>query len=144
MADILAEQYSSVFSIPAAQPPLISTDAAPINNIEISQADLINAIDEIKPTAAAGPDGIPAILLKKCKNALAEPLTTLWNKCMETSQIPPSLKEAIIPPIHKGGSKADPARVPARGRESGTRVERKAEHSEPKGYPANRPGAAEG
>ena len=109
MADILAEQYSSVFSIPAAQPPLISTDAAPINNIEISQADLINAIDEIKPTAAAGPDGIPAILLKKCKNALAEPLTTLWNKCMETSQIPPSLKEAIIPPIHKGGSKADPA-----------------------------------
>ena len=88
---------------------MIATDAAPINNIEISQADLINAIDEIKLTAAAGPDGIPAILLKKCKNALAEPLTTLWNKCMETSQIPPSLKEAIIPPIHKGGSKADPA-----------------------------------
>ena len=75
MADILADQYSSVFSKPSTQPPEISDhDPAIINNIQITPEEMIEAIDELKPSAASGPDGLPAILLMKCKKLLATPL----------------------------------------------------------------------
>ena len=62
-----------------------------------------------QPLKNLGPDGFPAILLLKCAKSLSAPLAIFWNKCMATSYIPPSLKFSIIVPIHKGGSKSDPA-----------------------------------
>ena len=55
--------------------------------------------------SAAGPDNIPSILLKECSEELAVPLKMLWTKSIETGVIPNKLKEAIITPIHKGGSR---------------------------------------
>ncbi|KAK8380614.1 hypothetical protein O3P69_016898 [Scylla paramamosain] len=37
------------------------------------------AIKELKPNSAAGPDEVPAILLLKCRKALAQPLCKLWQ-----------------------------------------------------------------
>ena len=39
-----------------------------------------NAIDELKNNSASGPDGLAAIFLKKCKNALATPLFHLMEE----------------------------------------------------------------
>ena len=109
MADILADQYSSVFSTPSTDSPTIEDSNLPINNITIMPDEIVVAIDELRNNAASGPDGIPAILLKKCKHSLAAILTIFWNKCMEIGNIPTSLKSSIIPPIHKGGNKSDAA-----------------------------------
>ena len=110
MANILAEQYSSVFSKPSTTPPTIDDpNQSPINNIAITPHELTEAIEELKNSAASGPDGYPAILLKNCKSSLSHPLTTFWNLSMETGNIPQSLKTSIIPPIHKGGSKSEAA-----------------------------------
>ena len=112
MAEILADQYSSVFSTPQNDPPTIefpSNTTDTLSEIEITPEDIIEAIDELRPTAASGPDGFPAILLKQCKKQLAIPLALLWNKSMSTSHIPSSLKFNLITPNHKGGNKADPA-----------------------------------
>ena len=109
MAEILAEQYSSVFSTPSTNPPSIEDSYLPINNIKISPDEIVEAIDELKASAASGPDGIPAILLKKCKIPLSNALSSLWNKSMETGDIPTSLKSSIIPPSHKGGNKSEAA-----------------------------------
>ena len=109
MADILADQYSSVFSKPSTEPPELEESTLPIHNINITLDEIVEAIDELRNNAASGPDGITAILLKKCKNSLAAALTTFWNKCMEVGKIPSSLKSSIIPPIHKGGNKSDAA-----------------------------------
>ena len=72
-----------------------------------AEEDITSAINEISPTAAAGPDGFPAILLKNCKEALAVPITILWKKCFVEGTIPHSLKQSMIAPHHKGNSKAD-------------------------------------
>ena len=112
MAEILADQYSSVFSIPQNEPPTIDfpTNAMEkLSEITITPDDITAAIDELRPNAASGPDGYPAILLKQCKEQLAIPLSLLWNKSMSTSHIPGSLKLNLITPNHKGGSIADPA-----------------------------------
>ena len=50
-----------------------------IHNVAFDQEDIVNAINEIYHTAAAGPDRFPAVLLKHCRNALA-----LWYKSLIT------------------------------------------------------------
>ena len=81
MAEILSEQYKSVFSEPMnthpithPNPEFMSTGRGSLYDIEFTKEDLIDAIDDIPLNAAAGPDRFPAILLKKCKNALVTPL----------------------------------------------------------------------
>lgn len=70
---------------------------------------MIEAIDKLSPNAAAGPDGIPAILMKKCKDVLAEPLETIFRKSLETGDIPAGWKTAhVIPLVKPGAPKSSP------------------------------------
>ena len=91
MTEILSQQYSSVFS----KPKQVDSDSASLgdgpklSDINFTTEDIENAIKELKSNAAAGPDGFPAILLKKCSTQLAVPLTILWRKCLGDGFIPP-------------------------------------------------------
>ena len=77
MAEVLVNQYSSVFSKPSTEPPEIEESTQAISNIAITPDEIIEANEELRLNAASGPDGIPAILLKKCKTTLAETLNIL-------------------------------------------------------------------
>ena len=106
MAEILSSQYSSVFSKPSTSPYLtIEEDSyiPTLTEVNFTEKDIIDAIDELSNTSASGPDGLAAIFLKKCKNSLSKPLFQLWRDCMDLGITPPQLKEAHIIPIHKGG-----------------------------------------
>ena len=109
MAHILSEQYSSVFSTPRS--PLLGpseyypdddNDDPYLSDIPFTQDDIRDAMKEIPPTASAGPDRFPAILLKKCSGVLSEPLYILWRKSLDKGDIPSIFKTANIIPIHKG------------------------------------------
>lgn len=56
--------------------------------------------------AAAGPDKIPAILLKHCIEALKVPFYILWRKSLIDGELPSILKLGLILPVHKGGDKS--------------------------------------
>lgn len=82
IANILSDQYNSVYSKPEEDMPhgedIFDGTGSPENSnlledITFSSED----IDEISPTSAAGPDGFPAILLKACKTPLSIPLEIL-------------------------------------------------------------------
>ena len=108
MANLLSAQYSSVFSTPSEDSPYFAMEEDEnedmLVDIDFSEQDIIDAIDEIKkPNAASGPDGIAAMLVKKCKTSLSKPLFQLWRKCLDRGITPSKLKEAHIIPIHKGG-----------------------------------------
>lgn len=111
MANILAQQYSSVFS----QPRDCAADQNRINmkesnttlpKLTLSTDDLIAAIDELSPTSAAGPDNFPAIFLKLCKQELVKPLYIVWKSSLQEGYVMKELKKCIITPVHKGESKA--------------------------------------
>ena len=121
MTEILSEQYSSVFSIPRnpnIQASTLFPDSGPkssdspdspsLSNVRFSESDLKEAMEDLSPNAAPGPDGFPAMLLKKCSDALSPPLTRIWHKSMECGIIPETCKTANITPIHKGKSRAVP------------------------------------
>ena len=89
MANILKDQYSSIFS-QSITPPVDPNDIFKIENNEdnfsdfhFSPTDIIQAIDDLSENAAAGPDGYPAILLKRCKQELAEPLYNIWRQYLD-------------------------------------------------------------
>ena len=106
MADMLSQQYASVFTTPRNVTPTEDIPDPSITDFDMNEDDFIDAIDELKPNAGAGPDGFPAIFLKLCKFTLARPLYIFWKKCFDEGTIPLSLKKSLITPIHKGGSKA--------------------------------------
>ena len=114
MAELLADQYDSVFSVPAT-PTSTNTneeqlEGPTLSNVTTTPEDFKTTIKELKSTSATGPDGIPAILLLKCAEPISIAMSIFWNKSMEKSHIPPeSLKFSMIAPIHKGKTKSDPA-----------------------------------
>ena len=114
MAEILSQQYVKVFSNPRTRDNDNKNDNEDngmnkISTLNITNNELIKAIDELSPSAAAGPDGFPALLLKQCKTELATPLRILWTKSVEKGTVPNELKTCTITPIHKGGSRSIPA-----------------------------------
>ena len=75
-----------------------------ISNIHFDYMDVRDAIDQLSVNAAAGPDGVPAILLKEARDNLSEPLTLIWTNSLNTGEIPEIFKMAFITPVLKPGA----------------------------------------
>ena len=81
-----------------------------VNDIQINPLIIKKIMENLEPTAACGPEGIPAILLKKCAKALYLPLSKLWQKSFDLGKDPTRLKGAYIHPnLKDGGTQTDPA-----------------------------------
>ena len=113
MADILSDQYASVFSQPRFENrdatelfPDKPAENSSLNNIYFTEEDLMDAIKEVSTNSASGPDEFPAMLLKQCSQAISRPLHMIWQKSLNTGTIPGLCKTANIVPIHKGKSRA--------------------------------------
>ena len=79
-----------------------------ISREDRDREDIVDALEKLGNSSSAGPDGVPSILLKKCKRSLADPLRILFSNFLSTGSIPSILKEAFVIPIHKGGIRSDP------------------------------------
>ena len=107
MADILSKQYAQVFSEPISPDAQdFNAEANEITETIVTENDIMKAINELSPSSAAGPDGFPALLLKKCKEELSIPLCHLWKISLEKGIVPTELKKSTITPIYKGGNKS--------------------------------------
>ena len=114
ISEKLSEQYSSSFSKPDLNHSIgdpkeffSSTEDANnilITNISFTKESIIKEIHNIKNDSAAGPDHFPAILLRECAEELSEPLHILWRHSLDTGDIAPLFKRAIICPIQKANS----------------------------------------
>ena len=79
-----------------------------MDNLCFGAKEVEEACSELRANAAAGPDGVPAILLKSCRKQLATPLYHLWRSSLDSGTIPPELLLVLVTPVHKGGSRAVP------------------------------------
>lgn len=55
------------------------------------------------------PDGISASFLKETAEVIADPLSRLFNKSLQTGMFPADWKWCKISPVRKGGSTDDPS-----------------------------------
>ena len=79
-----------------------------LTEIKVGVENIEDAIDELDENSSAGPDGLPAIFLKKTKDTISKPLAILLRKSLNEGKIPDIFKLAFVTPIHKGGTKQKP------------------------------------
>ena len=114
MSNIMSDYFVSVFNKPTDELPN-KTDIFPDNvdfeltDIELSDEIFIDALSELSPQSSSGPDGLPSVFLKNCKEELATPLRLLWRKCLDESVTPTQLKTPEVIPILKSGDKTVPS-----------------------------------
>jgi len=68
----------------------------------------VKLIDKLSSNSAGGPDGFPALVLKKCKLSLSKAIYSLRREFMDQGQVSLLLKQTTITPIHKGDSRSEP------------------------------------
>ena len=90
--------------------PDLGTSPHPdIPDPEIAVAGVRKLLDGLKVHKAAGPDRIPARILKEAAAEIAPILTTIFNTALAQGQVPRDWKEAEVVPIFKKGQRYSPA-----------------------------------
>jgi hypothetical protein len=74
-----------------------------LTTVTFTPARVLNLIKVLKNSSSAGPDGIPAIFLKKLKFCLSKPISRLFNCIFSLNVVPDVWKHAFVVPIFKKG-----------------------------------------
>ena len=77
-------------------------------DIIISATGIEHTLSNLKPQKAAGPDTIPPTVLKELSHQISPILEIIFNKSLQTGQVPNEWKEANVAPIFKKGDKHNP------------------------------------
>ena len=112
MANIFADQYKSVFSKPRediSQLNLKNVLCPKLEDLVIQDEDVIQAIKDINPSSAPGPDEIPTIFYKDYAQELVLPIKRIWRKSLDNGEMPEGVAISIIIPIYKEGLKGEPS-----------------------------------
>ena len=111
VATLLNEHFCSVFNREKCGDIQInracsSSRVISLDNINITNEDVIKALGDFKVNKSPGIDNITWTYALKLKEALAEPLKVLFNKSRELNEIPRDWKKGNITPIYKTGKKS--------------------------------------
>lgn len=75
----------------------------------IFSSDITNNLKAFKNSSKSGPDGIPSCILINCAQALAFPLSILFNTSIKHGYFPKLWKNSYIIPLFKSGNKSNVA-----------------------------------
>ena len=114
ICELFRIQFGSVFThevlpdstvLKAANNVPLRTPIGPHPYVDIDTVR--SACSKLKNSICCGPDGIPALVLKKCCDSLAGPLSKLFNISLRSGIFPSCWKKSYVFPVHKKGSKRD-------------------------------------
>ena len=109
-ADVLNEQFSSVFTLESEPIPSLGPSSYPdMPPIVIATPGVHKLLRQLDPKKASGSDGIPAIVLKMCADELAPMLATIIQQSLISRNVPSDWKEATVTPVFKKGDRTKPA-----------------------------------
>ena len=80
-----------------------------MDGIHVSEDGVRKLLQKSNPRKVTGPDMIPARMLKECSEDLAPILAIVFNKSIQTGQVPDDWKKANVSAIFKKGQRYDPA-----------------------------------
>ncbi len=106
-ANILNTQFQSVFTQDDGSliPRLQGESYPDIDNLTITTPGVQKLLEKINPQKASGPDNIPDRVLKELAPEIAPCLTAIFNKSLDTGQLPDTWTQANVTPIYKKGNK---------------------------------------
>jgi hypothetical protein len=111
MAELLNHFFSSVFTredVTNVPNPADTGCREEIRNINITVRAVKDKIRKLRVDAAAGPDGIGPLLLKKLIDEISVPLAAVMKVSLSEGMVPEDWRKANVTPIFKKGRKSDP------------------------------------
>jgi hypothetical protein len=109
-AEILNQHFCTVFNkrTSGSVPYPVTRSAKLLSTVPLYVQDVYQALCHLQTKKASGPDEIPAIVLRECRETLAWPLLLLFKKSLCSGSLPQDWRDAVVCPIYKSGDKADP------------------------------------
>ena len=77
--------------------------------MNFEEESIAKKLKELNPGKSKGPDNIHPRVLKELHTQLAKPFKKLFQKCLQTGEIPADWRKAHVTAIHKKGDKHDPS-----------------------------------
>ena len=108
--EIFQRTFSSHFTVDnkvLPPPPCRPRSDATLSTIVFTSSSVRRSIQRLRVNSKGGPDGIPPMYYKQCMNELCEPLSILYNLCLQNSHLPSIWNKAYISPIYKKGDRTD-------------------------------------
>nr|CAH8845910.1 unnamed protein product [Trichobilharzia regenti] len=111
-AEAMANYFSQVFTQESSLPigsALAASEEHGIDSVDIDQGIVLNFLMKLDAGKSMGPDSLHPRLLKELSAHIAGPLTTIFKLSLQNGVLPRDWKDAIVTPIHKGGSRQSPS-----------------------------------
>ena len=107
IADLLKEQYSSVFSKPreSYQYENIDYDCDTMNEVYFIKENILKQINKLNNKGSPGPDGVVARCYKYGEEFILDTLIDIYNHMRDECYSPQKSREAWISPVWKGVDK---------------------------------------
>lgn len=110
-AELLGAMFSNKMRVPEPDlaPPITPQLChETLTNIQVNPEKVKILLKNTNTKKAIGPDDISPHILHMCSDELANPLTSLFQTCVDEKVWPSLWKKARVIPVHKKNSKADP------------------------------------
>ena len=107
-AEILNNFFSSVFvdeNLNVIPEPRQQQYTEVMPDVTISAAEVEAKLRSLNATGAPGPDGLHPRVLMELSPCVASPLSSIFTKSLELSELPESWRRATVIPVHKKGSR---------------------------------------
>lgn len=108
-SEVLSQQYYLVFTnenttnLPSFDQKTLVTE--PLSGFNITRDRVLKKLKSLKPDKSPGDDGFHPRVMREIAEVLSYPLTHIYQKSVETSELPNQWREATITPIYKKGSR---------------------------------------
>ena len=106
-ARLLINQFKSVLTVDDGSPmPECTKKPCPaIGSITVTEEGVYKLLKEINPSKASGPNGIPNMILKHCAKNRAPALCPIFQKSLDSGDLPSDWKKANVSCEFKKGDK---------------------------------------
>ena len=110
-ADALSNQFQSIFTKEHCSniPTLNGSPTKSMLPIQISTEGIVKLWKELKSQKAPGPDNITLTILRTCAEQVVPLLQQIFQKSLNTDELPLDWQKSNISSIFKKGNRPDPA-----------------------------------
>ena len=109
IANTFNEYFASIFTHDNNSDHNLGEQSDPkivLEDITLTNDEVITVLTNLNNNKAHGPDGIPARLLTETSSQIAPSLCALYNKSLRCGVLPDDWKLANVVPVHKRGEKS--------------------------------------
>ncbi len=108
-AELLNTFFASVFvhddgSHPTLNHRNVPADQSPLTDVHFPPGAVFKKISKLKAKTSPGPDGLPPSFFINTARAISFPLSFIFTKSYQSSELPEIWRSAIITPVFKKGS----------------------------------------